>query len=362
MKDHISGHARYRAVIAGPQIPPIGGARVAFEHLWEFLPQSKSFDWKLVSMQYSGNKLKNLAYKFSQFLNILVRIPRADLVSVHASTTLIAIWAPPLIITAKIFRAKIQFRLFGADFDETHKQKLPYGFLLTSLRWSDSLLLETNGLVEYWNAYLGERSNAAWFPNARKIQHGVDGTTRKAPDANSLRLIYAGHVRKEKGLEYLLEAFDTIKKRYPRTTLTIAGRCEDKQLDRRIEKSEVNYLGEVTQNEIVRLFKTHDVFVYPSFWRGEGYPGVIVEALQAGLPIVCTDWRFQSELVTDGFNGKLFSPRNTQSLIDALTETIGNPGVLPQQARNSIEFSRQFESTYWNGEKFEDIATSLLAH
>lgn len=66
---------------------------------------------------------------------------------------------------------------------------------------------------------------------------------------------------------------------------------------------------------IKEIYQDADFFCLPSFY--EGTPNVICEAMACGLPVVCSDVCDNSRYVSNGENGFLFNPNNTESIKDA---------------------------------------------
>ena len=58
----------------------------------------------------------------------------------------------------------------------------------------------------------------------------------------------------------------------------------------------------------------YDCFLFPTTWKGEGFPGVIIDAYIAGLPIIATDWNMNSEIIKDGENGYLIPSKDINAL------------------------------------------------
>ena len=50
----------------------------------------------------------------------------------------------------------------------------------------------------------------------------------------------------------------------------------------------INDLGPTKGEEKFKVLSSADIFVFPTFYRNEGHPWVIVEALASGLPIIST--------------------------------------------------------------------------
>ena len=79
----------------------------------------------------------------------------------------------------------------------------------------------------------------------------------------------------------------------------------------------VRYLG--YREDISALFGISDVVVHPTYYP-EGVPRVLIEAAAMGKPIVSTDIPGVHEVVEDGVNGVLVTPR----AVDALAAAIGS--------------------------------------
>jgi glycosyltransferase involved in cell wall biosynthesis len=64
----------------------------------------------------------------------------------------------------------------------------------------------------------------------------------------------------------------------------------------------------------------YDALVLPTFFACEGHPGVIIEAMHAGVPVISTQHRAIPELVVDGENGILVPVRDSHALAEAIKQ------------------------------------------
>ncbi|MFH2047081.1 MAG: glycosyltransferase [Pseudomonadota bacterium] len=116
-------------------------------------------------------------------------------------------------------------------------------------------------------------------------------------DGNSLRIVFLSRISREKNLDYALEV---LKKVNTKVIFDIYGPAENtvywnecqaliSQLPANVA---VNYLGRVDSNEVVKIFGSYDLFLFPT--GGEAYGHVIAECLTAGTPVLIsteTPWR-----------------------------------------------------------------------
>ncbi len=102
-------------------------------------------------------------------------------------------------------------------------------------------------------------------------------------------LLAVGRLSQEKGFDLLLEAFVTVRERFPGIDLIVAGEGREetslKKFCRRFYmETAVSFVGQVER--VYAFFPGATLFVLPS--RFEGMPNSLLEAATAGLPIVAT--------------------------------------------------------------------------
>lgn len=91
------------------------------------------------------------------------------------------------------------------------------------------------------------------------------------------------------------------------------------------------------RTDIVKICKSSDIFVFPSFQ--EGLPVALMEAMASDLPVVCSNIRGNTDLVDDGVNGYIFQNASIESLLDSLDKAIRIGSKL---AENFTEIAEPF--------------------
>ena len=82
-----------------------------------------------------------------------------------------------------------------------------------------------------------------------------------------------------------------------------------------VDQGFVTYLG--CSDDVRKHLAGVDCVVFPSYYR-EGVPKSLLESAAMGLPIITTDSVGCREVVEDGVNGFLCSPKSTRSLIEKI--------------------------------------------
>jgi glycosyltransferase involved in cell wall biosynthesis len=111
-------------------------------------------------------------------------------------------------------------------------------------------------------------------------------------------LLFLGRFAEEKGLFFLLEAFERVRRVHPRATLLLAGENKlvpgetvGERLTPILEDPESGVIatGIVPPREIADLFSVADVLVLPSINATESFGLVQVEAMLRGVPVVASN-------------------------------------------------------------------------
>lgn len=63
------------------------------------------------------------------------------------------------------------------------------------------------------------------------------------------------------------------------------------------------YCGSVAPESSVETLKPYWALLFPTRWRPEGFPGTVIDALAAGVPVVASRWRYYGEMLVDGETG-----------------------------------------------------------
>ena len=153
-------------------------------------------------------------------------------------------------------------------------------------------------------------------------------------------LLFVGRLRIRKGVEVLLEALRELRRRVPRAVLRIAGDGEHREsLECRMAElgleSAVSFLGTCDAARVRALLRGAAALVVPSIY--EGMPLVVLEAMEAGVPLVASRVSGIPEVVVDGETGWLVPPEDPAALAGALAEILTNP----DEARRRGEAGRR---------------------
>jgi len=162
------------------------------------------------------------------------------------------------------------------------------------------------------------------FANAVPVARWQDGTPN---------VLFVGRHEPRKGLLHLLKAHRILRKTGSDARLLVVGSGPQEREARRYVATRglqgVEFIGRVTDDQKAQLFRTADVFVSPAT-GGESFGIVLLEAMAAGAPVVCSDIHGYKGVVRRGREGLLVPPREPRALAVAIDRLLSDAGLREQ--------------------------------
>ncbi len=183
-----------------------------------------------------------------------------------------------------------------------------------------------------------------YAPNrVRLIPNGVmPGDERDIVIRNTgvLQIGFFGRLALQKAPDTLLDAAAEVISHMPQTFFTFYGDGDlapklSEMIRRMVLSSHVRLAGAYGQSDAVSLMRQMDVVAVPSLW--EGCPYVVLEAFQAGVPVVAARVGGICDLIVDGANGILTEAGSAESLCDGLLRVLRDAGLRERLARRGRE-------------------------
>jgi glycosyltransferase involved in cell wall biosynthesis/predicted metal-dependent phosphoesterase TrpH len=137
-----------------------------------------------------------------------------------------------------------------------------------------------------------------------------------------IKVLYAGRLTKEKGIELLAEAFESARAREPRLHLVLAGGGPEEAGLRKRLGEHATFLGWQYGAELARTYASADVFLFAS--ETDTFGQVLLEAQASGLPVVAVAKGGPVSLIEHGETG-LLAPANADQLAGALLSIVNAP-------------------------------------
>lgn len=180
------------------------------------------------------------------------------------------------------------------------------------------------------------------FISAKKIQVIPTGVfvqkfVREGERQRNKTVLMIGNLIFRKGIHVAIQAMKSVLAAVPDAELNIVGEgpacLQLQQLSKQLGVDhKVHFIGRVSNESLTDLCSTASVFCHASF--SEAFSYTIVEAMGAGLPVVCTDIPGSSGMVDDGLNGFNVAPGDDVALADAIVRVLSDPALVQEMGRN----------------------------
>lgn len=324
-------------LLVGPKPPPIGGSPLTVQAMLGELSFYPSVHVNLINTspaldvrkKMTGFNLEKVIRSLSILPRFIFEIAHCDAALVFANDLFAITLAPFLLLVARLFHKPFYLKPVGAGLDLFLNRQNPLfrKYLLGVLHATDGILTQTRLLKEDLKK-LGI-TNTHYLPGCRPFSSVISAQRNPTTD---FRIIYLGHITRLKGPLVLLDALKSLTPVCDRPIRCdfygpIHNEIHAEFLRGLASVPNCHYCGVAEPGIGSQLISQYDALVLPTYYTTEGHPGVLIEAMQAGVPIITTQVRTFPELVTDGVNGFLVPTQDSHALADAIRLLAVDPAL-----------------------------------
>lgn len=218
--------------------------------------------------------------------------------------------------------------------------------LARSLKKFDGIYVETNTMKRALESQGFD--NVLVIPNCKKL-NVLSENELVYPSSFPYRLCTFSRVMKEKGIEDAVNAVVAVNESigFQAFSLDIYGQVDDFQAEwfenlQRTFPSYIRYGGLVPFEKSVEVLKKYFALLFPTHYEGEGFAGTLIDAYSAGVPVIASDWKYNSEVV-NGDVGYIYSTGNHTEFVALLREIAENPTMLLGKKRNCLMEAEKYK-------------------
>jgi glycosyltransferase involved in cell wall biosynthesis len=275
----------------------------------------------------------------------------ADLVHAHFGTEAVDVWPAvraaglPMLVTLHGYDINIRRTWWESGHGGLRRRVYPRRLL--------ALGLEPRVRFIAVSAALRDRAIAFGIP-PEKITVSYTGvnTAQFRPRGMPIehrpkQVLFVGRLVEKKGVEYLLRAFEQIRREIPDAELVIAGDGSRRKRLEALAKSldvPVKFVGAIGRPEVQEQLARSRVLCLPSVSAvngdAEGFGQVLLEAQASGVPAVSSAFGGAAEGLLHGHTGFRVAERDVDQLADRVSTLLQDERLTARFAMNAIEWVR----------------------
>ncbi|MGY8970537.1 MAG: glycosyltransferase family 4 protein [Flavobacteriales bacterium] len=336
-----------KVLIIGPFPDPISGVSIANKVVKELLSADSDFLVETINTSYPSfdeqiGKFSIKKFLFYLSLNLsFFKIFKNNIVYITPGQTFFGVLKYSLFISITSLLKKeliihVHGNYLGKEYQSLKGFKRVLFYFLVS-RFTKGIVL-SNSLKHNLTPFL-EDKNIFSLPNfAQDYLYKEDKKFVK----DELRIFYLSNLMKEKGIFCLLNALKNLEKNNIIYKAKIAGNIDQKYskeiLNLFTELKNTEYIGIVNGDDKKNLLEWGNVFVLPTFYKMEGQPISILEAMATTNLVVTTNHAGISDVFQDKINGYFVEKNNENSIQKILSYLAANKSELKKIAEYNKTF------------------------
>jgi glycosyltransferase involved in cell wall biosynthesis len=168
----------------------------------------------------------------------------------------------------------------------------------------------------------------------------------RARSPEDAQVLFVGRLLEAKGIFDLVEAFAAVLEPAPCKLVFVGLGEDDRRLRERIHRLGLNnhvaIKGYLEGAELGRVYGEATLLALPTRWP-EGFPTVLAEAMDAGLPIVTTRIRGAADHLVEGEHALFVEPRDVRGIASAIITLLRDPELRARMGSANRERVRIFD-------------------
>ena len=340
-------------LLIGPFPNPVSGVSLANKVVKEVLDHSTIFKTDIINTSYPIFEDAVGSFSFKKFIFFLkinfkiIKVFTNDIIYITPGQTFFGVAKYGLfILLAAVLRKELIIHVHGNFLNKQYqnlkgfKKKL---FYLLLSKFTKGIVLSPS-LKANLVPFLKESKIFVLYNFAEDY---LCTETYSVEEPIKLRIAYLSNLMEEKGILYLLDALKELENKNIAYSAKIAGNIDEALKHIIIEKlnnlKSTEYLGIVYDKEKKELLEWSNIFVLPTFYKMEGQPISILEALATGNVIITTNHAGIPDIIKNKVHGYIVKPKDSQSILDSFLYLDKNKKKIELISKNNkIYFSENF--------------------
>ena len=175
-------------------------------------------------------------------------------------------------------------------------------------------------------------TNAKFVSNFKPINYypDLEKALSQRSQSTKTRFVFLSRIMADKGCNYILAAAKLLNdKGYAdRYTIDFYGKVDvgyKETFERGVEAFDnIRYHGllNLKRKDEYDELATYHAMLFPTYWKGEGFAGVFIDAFIAGIPVLTSDWAHNTEAIKNDELGIIYPVHDVKALADTMEKCI----------------------------------------
>ena len=261
----------------------------------------------------------------------------------------IRVLAPLFAVLCSVFRKKLHFSTIGGWLPS---YLIENPWIIKFLKKMDTIYVETESIKKALR--VKGIDNAVYMPNFKNISV-IDTSDLPETYSEPYPLCCFSRVKREKGILDAVNGISQVNTNAGRNifTLDIYGSIDDEfkeDFEKAVEENSsfIKYKGVAEYSQTTDILKNYFSLLFPTYYSGEGFPGTLIDAFSSGLPVIATDWLYNSEIVTNGKTGIVYGidgDDRDKKLAAVLGKIAAEPKLLINMKNDCLNEARKYDAS-----------------
>lgn len=192
---------------------------------------------------------------------------------------------------------------------------------------------------------------AVYVPNSKLITHYGDKHIKRDKKTH---FVFLSRIEEYKGCTDIIKSVDILNKEGYQGKFDVTFYGNKSETPKYTEKfhalveshQEVSYKGLLNLRDTKNYDELayYDVMLFPTYWHGEGFPGIVIDAYISSLPIIASDWNLNKDIIEDGKTGWIIPVHDVSALAEKMKYVIDNPTIVLEMAAKCRKKASEYDS------------------
>lgn len=313
----------------------LDGQTVKTRNILELLKTKEDVAYKQVNYFDTQSFQKSKLKIFSAFKKVI----QSNIVYYLPAQNNLRFIFPFVFILCKLFNVKLHYIVVGGWLSEFLKGKPLHRWMLSKI---DAIYPELSELTNTLKTDYG-LTKVYQLHNFRITNHHPSPVI----NVDEQKLVFMARIHPMKGVKTLFELEKELHSRgISKVSIDVYGPVylpfEEEFNELLSLSSTIKYKGILQVKEIYSTLEKYDLLLFPTQFYTEGFPGTILDAYIAKVPVIATNWKYAHEFIDDNKSGIIVKFDDSHEFIEETIKLIQNRKQLTELREGTQKLVNKF--------------------